>query len=158
MKRHHPSPHTAIEISNQIHGQLCHASIKTLFEKEDWEIAAIAIQEWMARNHPDALAAADNGGYQWKDVFLPTGTLLRTVLAGRNHHCMIEGDHPVYEGKSVSPNGFISAVGGMRRSAWRNIWVLLPGSVTWVSAEGLRRCPRRIKKWAPVPVVGKRLA
>jgi hypothetical protein len=32
-------------------------------------------------------------GYQWKHLFLPNDTLLRTIFNGKNFHCLAEGDH-----------------------------------------------------------------
>ena len=142
MKRHHPSPYMTVDVSQEVYGALLSASADTVFEKEDWEIAAIAIQEWIARNDPGSLGKPARGGYQWKDVFLPAGALLRTVCGRKNYHCHIEGDNLIYEGKQTSPNGFVNAAGGMRRSAWKHIWVLFPGSTVWTLAEELRTRPR----------------
>ncbi|MES2149273.1 MAG: hypothetical protein V4508_05700 [Pseudomonadota bacterium] len=52
MKTQHPAPSVALPISHEIYQQLAVASCHTGFEKEDWEIAAIAIREWMTRNNP----------------------------------------------------------------------------------------------------------
>jgi hypothetical protein len=45
-------------------------------------------------------------GYQWKHLFLPNGTLLRTIFNDR---------------KIISPSGFANAVGGVQRNAWKAI-------------------------------------
>lgn len=139
MKRHPPSPYMEIPVSQKIYGKLCTASLLTGYVQEDWEIAEIAIHEWLVRHAPDALDPHGTSGYQWKDVFLPSGTLLRTVFEGKNHHCLVEGDRLLYDGKPTSPNCFVKAVGGVRRSAWRSIWVLMHGSATWSKADDLRR-------------------
>ncbi|MES2263166.1 MAG: hypothetical protein V4724_31980 [Pseudomonadota bacterium] len=77
-------------------------------------------------------------GYQWKQLFLPAGTLLRTVLNGINHHAKVEGDHIIYNGTPVSPSAFVNAGSVSGRSAWRSLWLLLPGSRTWQLAASLR--------------------
>ncbi|MEO7497521.1 MAG: hypothetical protein ABIT83_14110 [Massilia sp.] len=138
MKRKHPSPALDLPISLALHQQLISASVASGFEKEDWEIGALAIRDWMARNNPDSFLLPSICGFQWKRLFLPNGTILRTVFNGKNHHCQVEGDQILYTGKTTSPNGFVRAVGGMRRSAWKVVWVLFPNSETWKLAADLR--------------------
>jgi hypothetical protein len=87
-------------------------------------------------------------GYQWKSLFLPDGTLLRTVFGGKNFHCLVENDQILYNSQPVSPSGFVNAAGGMRRNAWRSIWILLPENKEWKLADTLRtrlRPPRARK-------------
>ncbi len=71
MKIRPPTPPLTVPISHETYHQLLMASGQTFFEKEDWEIAAIAIREWMTRNTPDVFKLAPTAGYQWKSVFLP---------------------------------------------------------------------------------------
>jgi hypothetical protein len=37
--------------------------------------------------------------YQWKHLFLPNGTLLRTIFNGKNFHCRVKEDHIRYNGQ-----------------------------------------------------------
>ncbi len=142
MRRQNPDHKMDIPISMAVHWQLVGASIRTGFAKEDWEIAAEAIDEWVRRHDPDGVPMAPTRGYQWKSVFLPEGTTLRTVFGGKNHHCQVENDRILYNGQAVSPSGFINAVGGVRRNAWRSIWLLRPEDKHWVLADCVRapRC------------------
>lgn len=142
MARPHPHPQMSLPISIDIHGKLCHAACRTGFEKEGWEIAAIAIYDWLARNAPDVMPLPSTQGYQWKQLFLPNGTVLRTVFGGKNFHCIVEGDKILYNGAAVSPSSFANAIGGVRRNAWRVIWVLFPGTTEWKLAGTLRKRPR----------------
>lgn len=139
MRRQHPKPDVSLPISREIYSQLFDASMKSGFEKEDWEVAAIAIQEWAARNNPERFGMALTTGYQWKEIFLPTGTLLRTIYNGKNHRCEVQDDGIKFNEAFVSPSGFANAVGGVRRNAWKVIWILFPHSTTWKLAETLRR-------------------
>jgi hypothetical protein len=150
MRRQHPDPRMSIPITLEVWHRLTAASFDSDFKKEDWEIAAEAIDEWMRRHKPDALAMQVAKGYQWKSLFLPTGTLLRTVFDGKNNHCLVEGDQILYNGKAVSPSGFVNAVGGIRRNAWRSTWILFPDSKDWKLADTLRNRarPRRARKSA----------
>ncbi len=150
MRRHHPDHQRDIPISMAVHWQLVGASIRTAFEKEDWEIAAEAIDEWVRRHDPEGVPMPAHKGYQWKSLFLPDGTVLRTVLRGKNHHCVVESDQILYNGQPVSPSGFVNAVGGIRRNAWRSTWVLFPDSKQWQLADALRqrKQPRRTHRSA----------
>jgi hypothetical protein len=67
----------SLPISLELHQQLAAASLRSGYEKEIWEIGAIAIREWLVRNEPDTFAMPATSGYQWKH--LPTG--LRPVFA-----------------------------------------------------------------------------
>src|SRR4051812_2934055 len=98
-----------IPISLEVWQRLCGASFDTGYEKEDWEIAAEAIDDWMRRHKPDAISMNVAKGYQWKSQFLPDSTLLRTVFGGKNYHCLVENDQILYNGKAVSPSGFVNA-------------------------------------------------
>ncbi len=157
MRRQHPHPQADIPVSLRILNQLQGASIDTGFEKEEWEIAEMAIEEWVRRHDPDALAAPAASGYQWKGLFLPDGTVLRTVFGGKNSHSVVEGDRILFDGKPVSPSGFVNAVGGIRRNAWLCTWILFPDTKQWALADSLRtrRSPssRRTQKRAPEPIL-----
>ncbi len=148
MRRKHPKHQMDIPISLEVYHQLLVASGNTGYEMEDWEIAAQAIDEWMRRHAPDTIPMPATKGYQWKHVFLPEGTLLRTVFGGKNHHCVVESDQIVFKGQAVSPSGFVNAVGGIRRNAWRCTWLLFPDAKEWKLADTLRtrERPRRERK------------
>jgi len=155
-----PTPASAmpLPIPLELHQQLQLASIQSGFTKEAWEIGAAAIRDWLARNQPDTFNMPVTSGYQWKHVFLPKGTLIRTVFNGRNFHAYVEGDRILYEGTAITPSGFANAVGGVRRNAWKVIWILLPNTATWKLADTLRprRAPARLKQQkakAPLPGV-----
>jgi hypothetical protein len=127
-----------LPIPLELYQQLLTVSASNRFEKEAWEIGASAIRDWMIRNSPESFAMPVTSGYQWKHLFLPNGTLLRTIFNGKNFHCLIEDDHIRYNGQITSPSGFVNAVGGVRRSAWKAIWILFPDSSTWKQAGALR--------------------
>ncbi|GAB3436821.1 hypothetical protein [Massilia solisilvae] len=138
MQREHPEPAMALPVSLEIYQKLVSASVRTGFRQEIWEIGAAAIREWLSRHNPESFQMPSLSGYQWKNVFLPDGTLLRTIFNGRNFHCRVEGDAIIYNGEKVSPCGFVNAAGGVRRNAWKSTWILFPNSSVWKSAESLR--------------------
>jgi hypothetical protein len=131
-------PDMTLPITLETYYQLLGASAKTAFKKEIWEIGAAAIHDWLARNEPEAFGKPIVSGYQWKHLFLPNGTLLRTVFNGKNFHCLVENGEIRYNGEAMSPSGFANAVGGVRRNAWKVIWLLFPDSGTWKLAGTLR--------------------
>lgn len=112
----------------------------------NWEIAAEAIDEWLRKHSPDSCGEPEFAGYQWKGLFLPHETVLRTAFGGKHHHCHVEGERIVYQGQSLSPSGFVGAVGGVRRNAWKSIWVLLPDAKHWQLADHMR-----VRRQAPRP-------
>jgi len=112
----------------------------------NWEIAAEAIDEWLRKHSPDSCGEPEFAGYQWKGLFLPHDTVLRTAFGGKHHHCHVEGERIMYQGQSLSPSGFVGAVGGVRRNAWKSIWVLLPDAKHWQLADHMR-----VRRQAPRP-------
>jgi hypothetical protein len=77
-------------------------------------------------------------GYQWKQLFLPTGTRLRMRYEGDWSCARIVGDELIYRARSVSPHQMAREVAGGGRNAWRDLWVLLPGEKNWACAAALR--------------------
>jgi hypothetical protein len=138
VERPHPSPEINLPISLELYQQLISASALSGFTKETWEIGAAAIREWMTRNNPESFVMPATSGYQWKHLFLPNGTLLRTIFNGKNFHCLVEQDRILYNGEVTSPSGFANAVGGVRRNAWKVIWILFPDKSAWRLAGTLR--------------------
>lgn len=130
-------------IAMDTYSKLCAASADTNYEVEIWEIAAEAIRDWLARNKPESFGMPKTSGFQWKEVFLPDGTVLRTIFKGKNYHCIVEGDQLLFQGAAVSPSGFANGVGAKGRNAWTVVWVLLPGTTTWKLAQTLRSAKHR---------------
>jgi len=78
-------------------------------------------------------------GFQWKNVFLPEGTCLRT---SHNHHieyAKVIGDHiRSDDGESVTPSAFVNRH-AKGRNAWRLIWLRFPGDEHWSRAADCRK-------------------
>ena len=142
MMKQHPQPWVELPIALELHQKLLAAACEGGFEKEEWELGAMAIREWLMRHSPNSFGMPVTSGVQWKDVFLPDGTLLRTVFDGKNHHCRVDGDQLLYEGEPTSPSRFANKVGGVRRNAWEVVWILLPNAPTWKRAGALRPAKR----------------
>lgn len=83
---------------------------------------------------PQPVARA-NSGYQWKEVFLPQGTGLRTRFADQSHFALVEGDAIIFDGQAVSPSRFANLHGSGTRNAWKAIWLRFTGSDEWMLAD-----------------------
>lgn len=135
MKTPHPAPFQYIPIG---HLASVNVGMATMDGKQDWEVVEQAIDEWMRKHAPGQAGEPEFAGYQWKSLFLPHGTVLRTVFKGKSHHCRVDVDQILYQGEACSPSGFVNAVGGVRRNAWKSVWLLFPDSKHWQLADTLR--------------------
>lgn len=111
-------------------------------------IIATAVTDWLARqadpSQPDACPAAQRGpercsGYQWKSLFLPEGTLLRSWSHGDCRDAQVIGGRIMHGGTSVSPNQFARSYARTVRNAWRDLLVRRPGDTMFYTASRLRR-------------------
>lgn len=105
------------------------------------EAITTAVEFWLADLTQRHKAADPNGshGYQWKNVFLPEGTVLRSWSYGEHNYACVEGDHLIHKGKSVSPNQFARAFARSNRNAWSDLFIRRPGDKQFKLACVLRR-------------------
>lgn len=100
-----------------------------------------ALEFWLnAKN--ELPAGADPGGmrgYQWKSLFLPEGTVLRSWSYGEHNYARVEGDQIIHEGRSVSPNQFARHFARTARNAWFDLSVRRPGDKQFKMAGLLRK-------------------
>jgi hypothetical protein len=104
------------------------------------DVAGRAISEWIAMQNK---ARPDNGtsllgGYQWKSLFLPSGTQVRIVIRRKTHYATVDGDRILHNGEEVSPAQLVNQLAGCTRNAWKHVWLLLPGETCWQLAETMR--------------------
>ncbi|MGZ3182889.1 MAG: hypothetical protein ACXU8N_10640 [Telluria sp.] len=100
------------------------------------------VERWLAVDK-ERHALKSNGpalqGYQWKDLFLPNGTALRTSLGGNTKYARVVGEHVVMDDRRVTPSRFASEGAAPGRNAWRFIWLRFPGDEQWIRASDARR-------------------
>ncbi|WP_139168724.1 MULTISPECIES: hypothetical protein [unclassified Duganella] len=67
-----------------------------------------AIEFWLADLKQFPKTADPDGlhGYQWKCLFLPEGTVLRSWSYGEHNYAAVEGNEINHKGKPVTPNQF----------------------------------------------------
>jgi hypothetical protein len=104
------------------------------------QIVDQALQQWLEQARADGHRQRPHTvhGYQWKQLFLPEGTRLRTWDRAVYHYATVVGDDIVFDGHCVSPNQFVSGT-GMTRNAWRDIALLFPGDKHWLPARHHRQ-------------------
>jgi len=107
------------------------------------ELAAIAIEEWLARAEGPSAPSLRLRGYQWKTVFLPEGTQLRAWNRTGFAYAEVIGDNIVHLDEAVSPHEFICRCKGISRSAWAEVALLFPGENHWKRADDHRRALAR---------------
>ncbi|WP_348693812.1 hypothetical protein [Duganella fentianensis] len=83
-------------------------------------------------------SAARQRGYQWKTVFLPEGTLLRSWSYGEHNYAEVIGDQIIHQGRSVSPNQFARSFARSMRNAWIDLSIRRPGEHHYTIASRLR--------------------
>ncbi len=98
-------------------------------------------------------------GYQWKQVFLPEGTVLRASFGREPYYAVVKGSQIKYDEFSLSPSAFANLQGSGNRNAWKAVWLRFPGFKDWVRADECRAVRRPgLRNWKPckAPMQAKR--
>ena len=100
-----------------------------------------ALEFWLdAKNElPPGADPTGHRGYQWKSLFLPEGTVLRSWSYGEHNYARVEGDKIIHDGQSVSPNQFARSFARTARNAWFDLSVRRPGDRQFKMACVLRK-------------------
>jgi hypothetical protein len=104
------------------------------------EAITTAIECWLqdpVRFAPGA-DPEDIHGYQWKSLFLPEGTVLKSWSYGENNYARVVGDQIIHNGRAVSPNQFAQSFARSTRNAWQDLFIRRPGDKTFKIACRLR--------------------
>lgn len=127
--------HVALPID--VFTELCNYMESNHIKDEFGEVLGQFVLDWI-RSDKSAKAGLELDkppsmldGYQWKELFLPAGTRLRTTYKGQRHYAEVVGDRIVSAGLDVTPSSFANAPSTTPRSAWRTIWLLFPDERTW---------------------------
>ena len=99
------------------------------------------VQRWLAVDK-ERFALRRNGqptrGFQWKNIFLPDGTSLRTCHSDNVEFAKVVGDHIVSDdGTLLTPSLFANRH-AKGRNAWRFVWLRFPGDDYWIRAAECR--------------------
>ena len=93
-------------------------------------------------------------GYQWKSLFLPEGTQLRSWSYGEHNYALVVGDQIIHNGKSVSPNQFAQSFARSTRNAWTDLYVRRPEDKQFKLACRLRAELAQQAKYAQAATPG----
>ncbi len=100
-----------------------------------------AIDLWL-REQSKLSAGSDPAsvrGYQWKTLFLPDGTELRSWSYGEHNYARVIGDEIIHKGKAVSPNQFAQSFARSCRNAWTDLYIRRPEDKQFKLAARLRK-------------------
>ncbi|NYE64121.1 hypothetical protein FHW58_005356 [Duganella sp. 1224] len=65
-------------------------------------------------------------GYQWKSLFLPEGTELRSWSYGDHNYARVVGDDILHKGRPTTPNQFAQSFARTTRNAWTDLSIKRP--------------------------------
>lgn len=116
------------------------------------------VQRWLAKDTARTVARESGPvvhGFQWKNLFLPDGTILRTGSGNEVEFAKVSSDHIVSnDGVMLTPSQFANRH-SKGRNAWRFVWLRFPGEGNWVRADDCRarlgELPRKQSKGASEP-------
>ncbi len=125
------------------------------------ETITSAIDLWL-REQSKLSAGSDPAsvrGYQWKTLFLPDGTELRSWSYGEHNYARVIGDEIIHKGKAVSPNQFAQSFARSFRNAWTDLYIRRPEDKQFQLADRLRKqlaaqAARPAPTLAPAPAPG----
>lgn len=130
-----------IPVALDVFNALCDYMDEVRCKRHITFVTGDAIKAWIAdaRKRAAESTAAIPAGYQWKELFLPSGTRLKTKVRGRTWYAVVEGERIIHDNRSMSPSEFANAFGVTGRNAWRDIWVHLPYDESWRLAASIRK-------------------
>lgn len=104
------------------------------------DFVAELVKRWLATEK--ARLALRNGqamrGFQWKDVFLPEGTALRTSYCDMVEFAKVVGDRIVSDDNTLMTPSLFANRHAKGRNAWRFVWLRFPGNDYWIRAGHCR--------------------
>ncbi|MRW83129.1 hypothetical protein GJ698_03370 [Pseudoduganella sp. FT26W] len=105
------------------------------------EAITSAIELWLREQAGLAKGSdpANLRGYQWKSLFLPDGTELRSWSYGEHNYARVVGDQIIHQGQPITPNQFAQKFARSFRNAWMDISVRRPEDKQFIIADRLRR-------------------
>lgn len=127
-----------IYLPSEIYVALVKRTGEVCYGAKSEQVLSALILKWIAAPAGDPEACTDSEGYQWKQVFLPHGTELRTAFQGRSAYAKVENEKIIYDGEPVTPSQFANAKGCGTRNAWKAIWIKFPGTSKWQLAARCR--------------------
>jgi len=128
-----------LPVTNALHLELHLLETRPGVKLDDFVTELLA--RWLAVDI-ERLALRKNGramrGFQWKNVFLPEGTTLRTSYRDSVEFVKVVGDSIISDdGIPLTPSLFANRH-AKGRNAWRLVWLRFPGDDHWIRAVNCR--------------------
>lgn len=129
-----------VPVPHDVFNALCDYMEEVRCRRDIAIVAGDAITAWIAQGRKRAAEASERVemGYQWKSLFLPAGTRLKTCVRGETWYALVEENRIMFNGRAVSPHEFANAFDVSGRNAWRDVWVHLPYDESWRQASTLK--------------------
>ena len=128
----------AIRMPFDLHDAVVETTGEGCFGPKCESILYQALEAWLAANGSARAGESGGKGYQWKQLFLPDGTMLRTCYQGKTIYGKVDDGEIVNEGSAVSPSQFANQQTGGGRNAWKHIWLRFPHERAWRRALNYR--------------------
>ena len=126
-----------IHLRSDLFFKMCETTNEGFFGAKTEAALYETVSDWLAKQHESPGGKPrSKARYQWKQLFLPEGTLLRITIKAQAYYATVEGNDIVSEGRRLSPSQFANAHGTVR-NAWRVIWLRMPGE-DWERAASRR--------------------
>lgn len=139
------TPHAVyLNVPDDVFDELIKRADEQMFGPRTRELLFAILRDWMAGGSaPSSLPGLQKDftkerGYQWKELFLPEGTLLRHSFLDTSHYAQVMGENIICEEVKVSPSQFVNMQGGGNRNAWLTIWLRFPNAADWRLANKCR--------------------
>lgn len=98
------------------------------------------VKRWLAAEQ--ARQALRDGqamrGFQWKSVFLPEDTALRTSYCDVVEFAKVVGNRIVSDDDTLMTPSLFANRHAKGRNAWRFVWLRFPGNDYWIRADNCR--------------------
>ncbi len=123
----------SVQVPHQVYLDLAF-KLRNMGDTRDPDEAVVAaLKAWLAGRQQTL-----QGGYQWKELFLPDGTELRLRYRGAYNYASVDGDQLKYAGEVVSPRDWALMVTGSVRNPWRDIRIRCGVNEAWTRASAWR--------------------
>lgn len=139
--------HVQVEMETWMH----HSVADDLWDWGDrWhEVAKIYAPDVAARHRENMEANlsarfADRRPLIWKEVSVPSGTLVRMHYQGTDHLAEVKNAKIVDNDGEFTPSEWASKVANnTNRNAWRDLWFKEPSAKGWSAASEMRKAARK---------------
>lgn len=133
-----------LDVPDDIFDKLTKHADEQQFGTKTKELLFTILRDWDTETLPAPLLpeafidVSKERGYQWKQLFLPEGTMLRQAFQGTAYYARVVGEKILCNEAHISPSQFVNMHGGGNRNAWHTIWLRFPRETVWRRADQCR--------------------